>query len=307
PLRESAGRARKILESAARLATDSGAPVPARVAAARLLGYLPFDRAGEVYEKLLGNRHPIEVQSATIEAMSTRNNPRSAPILFERWSELGPSVRQEALNLLYRRTDTTTALLRQMKDGKINKALVDLERRWQLTRKRTGAARVESYRLAVELFGETSPDRREVLKKYKPALGLTGDPSAGREAFKKVCITCHRIGGEGFEVGPDITDVHSKSRETLLSDILDPNRAVDPRWINYALVTVDGRVTNGLILRETSEVVVLGRGDGEEEVLTRAEIRELRSSGLSLMPEGVENDLSLEDMADLLAFLKQQE
>jgi len=194
-----------------------------------------------------------------------------------------------------------TELLQRMKEGTINRSVVDVSQRWRLTRRKD-----ELGEMARELFGTVSANRKEIIEKYRPVLAEQGDAQAGRRVFKKICVNCHRIDGEGAQVGPDITDVRNKTREKLLSDILDPNRAVDPRWLDYLAGTKDGRTVGGLMVRQTGDAIVLRGPKGKEETLPRSEIELFRSTGKSLMPEGVEKEVSVDEMADLLAFLKQR-
>ena len=110
--------------------------------------------------------------------------------------------------------------------------------------------RDESIReLAATLFGTTiSANRREVAAKYAPAVAVAGNAERGRAVFKRVCAKCHRLGGEGTAIGPDITDVRNRPRDALLHDILDPNRKVEPRFMAYSVVTTRGRLFNGLFI-----------------------------------------------------------
>ncbi len=130
-----------------------------------------------------------------------------------------------------------------------------------------------------------------------------GDKAAGAAVFKKLCASCHRLGNEGVEVGPDLAALNDKSPEALLIAILDPNRAFEAKFANFTIATVDGRVLNGLIASESATAVTLRRQDGKEDVLLRSQIEEMTASGQSLMPEGLEKDLKPRDLADLIAFL----
>jgi putative heme-binding domain-containing protein len=132
---------------------------------------------------------------------------------------------------------------------------------------------------------------------------MHGDKSSGSTVFKKLCATCHRLGKEGVEVGPDLAGLNDKSPEALLIAILDPSRAFEAKFANFAIATVDGRVMNGLIAAESASAVTVRRQDGKEEVLLRSQIEEMTASSQSLMPEGLEKDLKPQDLADLIAFL----
>lgn len=132
---------------------------------------------------------------------------------------------------------------------------------------------------------------------------MKGDRAAGAVIFKKLCASCHRLGNEGVEVGPDLASLNDKSPEALLIAILDPNRAFEAKYAGFTIGTTDGRVVNGLIAGESATAVSLRRQDGKEDVLLRSDIDEIAATGQSLMPEGLEKDLKPSDMADLIAYL----
>ncbi len=122
--------------------------------------------------------------------------------------------------------------------------------------------------------------------------------------FLKTCATCHRVRGEGVEVGPNLATVAGRSPDNLLLHILDPNREVAPNCVNYNVVTTDGRTISGIIASESATALTLKRALGVTEVVPRGQIEAFASSGLSLMPEGLEKELTTQDLADLMAFVK---
>jgi putative heme-binding domain-containing protein len=203
--------------------------------------------------------------------------------------------------LLLLRKETTTALLQKMADGVISPAVVSIDQRLILLQNPDESIRTASS----SLFGGTvSANRKEVVDQYAKALELPGDVTRGAAVFQKTCSKCHRINGVGHNVGPDISDTRARARDALLYDILDPNRRVDPQFTECIIVTMDGQLMNGLLIAESSESVTLRQPVGREQALSRSSIEELKSSTKSLMPEGIEKDVSIEQMADLLAFLK---
>src|SRR2546423_943410 len=122
---------------------------------------------------------------------------------------------------------------------------------------------------------------------------LKADTVRGKMMFKKNCATCHRLENEGVEVGPDLLSaLRNKSKETLLVDILDPSREVDPRFINYLVTTKPGRLLTGIIAAETASSVTLRRAEKVEDTVLRGEIDEIQGTAQSLMPEGLEMQLS---------------
>jgi putative heme-binding domain-containing protein len=108
-------------------------------------------------------------------------------------------------------------------------------------------------------------------------------------------------------VGPDLSGIASRPREAVLADVLDPSRQVSPDFINYTLTTIDGKQSGGFIASETAASLTLRRAGEPDETVLRRQIKELRAEGKSLMPEGLEQGLTLQDMADLLSFLQKPE
>jgi putative heme-binding domain-containing protein len=154
------------------------------------------------------------------------------------------------------------------------------------------------------LLGDTAKTARsEIVTQYKPALELKSDTKRGLSVFQRECATCHLAGTTGQNVGPSIASIGVKRPDEYLVAILDPNREIDPRYLNYTVNTTDGRVTSGIIAAETATAVTLKRADGQTETILRSQIEELSSTGQSLMPEGVEQKVSQQEMADLIAFL----
>ncbi len=133
---------------------------------------------------------------------------------------------------------------------------------------------------------------------------MKADATRGRGVFEKRCSTCHKIGDVGVQFAPDISDSREKKPEQLLTDIIQPNRAIDSNYFSYTATTTDGRVHTGVLAAETSTSVTLKQQDGKSETLRRDEIEVLQNNGVSFMPEGLEKDIPMQDMADLISFIK---
>jgi putative heme-binding domain-containing protein len=149
-----------------------------------------------------------------------------------------------------------------------------------------------------------SRDLAKIITKYRSALDAKGNPEAGRAVFAKICATCHQAEGRGIDVGPNLATVTNRSGEDLLVHILDPNREVAPNFVNYNVATVPGRVISGIITDESANSITVKRPEGATDVIPRDQIEMIASTGLSLMPEGLEKGLSVQDFADLIAFVR---
>ena len=142
------------------------------------------------------------------------------------------------------------------------------------------------------------------MKKYQVVSELKGDAVQGATVFKTVCVACHSYIGQGMAVGPDLKAFYNKSASDFVTAILDPNAAVEPRYAAYILTTKDGRALTGVIANETATSIEVVMPGGVRENVLRGDLGEIRATGLSLMPDGLEQVLPPQGMADLIAFLK---
>jgi len=243
---------------------------------------------------------PTEVQTAALRALARLGDRTSAEAVVERWDRLGPTLRAAALDALVARAETAGVLLKAVEAGRIAPSQIAAEPRQRLMT--TGSP--ESRARAEAAFGSLRiGPRNVVLDAYNSARTTPGDPARGKVAFARACAVCHKLDGIGHEVGPDLAALTDRSPEALLIAILDPNREVDARYISYNAALKDGRVVAGLVAAETASAVTLKRQEGSSDVVLRGDLDELISSGKSLMPEGLENDLKPSDVADLIAYM----
>jgi putative heme-binding domain-containing protein len=134
-----------------------------------------------------------------------------------------------------------------------------------------------------------------------------GDAARGKQVFTKICAACHRVGGEGHEIGPNLAAMKARGPEAILVNVLDPNREVNPQYLSYLVRLLDGRTMTGMIAAETATGVTLRRAENLSDTVLRIDIDELKSTGQSLMPEGMERQIDQQQMADLLAYLQAAE
>ena len=142
-----------------------------------------------------------------------------------------------------------------------------------------------------------------MIRKYQAALKLTGDVTRGRTMFRKICAACHRLEGHGKAVGAELAGITDRGLDAVLLNVLDPNREVKPQFLSYVVATESGQIITGMITAESANSLTIQRSDGTVTTVLRREIDELNSTGLSFMPEGLEKQVSLQAMADLLSYL----
>jgi putative membrane-bound dehydrogenase-like protein len=293
-----------LFRRAAAIAADPKRDVPERATALRRLGYGPFDVAADALAAALGPQNPPELQAAAVRALAAQDHPRVAELLLAHWDSYGPTVRREAVEALCARPARLAKLLDAVEAKSVAPAQLEAARRAQLLRHSNATLRKRAQAL---LANVGSPDRRKVVEEYRSILDLPTDTARGKAVFQKNCITCHKLGDEGHDVGPDLRAVlGTKTPEALLVDILDPNREVDPRYVNYQVMTTGGRVITGLLAVETPASVTLRRADQAEDTILRSQIESMQATTQSLMPEELEKHLSKQDLADLIAYLRSQ-
>ncbi|MDZ4818132.1 MAG: c-type cytochrome, partial [Planctomycetota bacterium] len=139
---------------------------------------------------------------------------------------------------------------------------------------------------------------------YEAAITQQGDATKGALLFSQNCIVCHQMRGTGAQVGPELSGIASRPKGTLLVDILNPSKEVSPDFHNYVAITQQGQVFTGLLVADTEHSIRLRRQAGAEDTILRKDLDELRRNGQSVMPEGFEEKLAVQDMANLLEFLQ---
>jgi putative heme-binding domain-containing protein len=298
---QSAAELQGLVEGCMRVADNQEAEMATRVDCLRIVGQAPHLRKSvlKALQDYLAPAQDPRLQLAAIDALAERTQPEVAEMLLEGWRALTPALRARVLDVLLTRREWVAALLAAIKGQAIIASEIDATRRQTLTEYPDQELR----RLAAACFADSSTgERGKVVDRYAKSLPA-GDATRGLEVFKKQCAACHEFRGMGHQVGPDIAAVKDKSNDGLLREVLDPNRAVDQRYAEYVAITADGRVKNGILVEETSNAIKLRGQQGEQISLLRSELETLTSSGKSLMPEGLENQITQQDMADLLKFL----
>lgn len=282
-------------------AEKSGNPLDLRTEALRMYRWVPAPGASvPLLLELVSGSDPAEIKLAALETAGPFLTPEAAATLVAIYGTQTPTVRRAILDALLVTETGADAILSAVETKRIQVAEIEPTRTTRLSNHRNAALKQR----AAALFAAGNADRVAVLKQYEAALTLKGDELRGRAIFEKNCVTCHRIANIGVNVGPDIGDTRDKTPATLLTNILDPNKAVDNNYFGYTAVLSDGRVFTGIITAETSSSITLRQPEGKVETLLRTDLEELKASGQSLMPVGVEKNVTIEQMADLIAFLK---
>lgn len=296
------GRYQMWLAEALATATSSELPVAQRLEAVGVLSQLSGEEITKALISLLDPQTPPELQEAAARALAASGDQVAFDALLQKWRSLGPKPRREAIDRLTQSARGASVLLAGLEQQIVRPAELDRDKQQLLLK--FPDAKIKA--LATKLLEGAGSSRKEVLAQYQPALELEGDAIRGKAVYAKICIQCHRAGNEGHAVGPDLASVQNKSPDDLLIAILDPNRESLPIYISYTALTLQGTVATGIIAAESGSSLTLRRAEAKEDVILRDQLDELLSNGVSLMPEGMEKDLTPQQIADVIAFIKAQ-
>ncbi len=278
------------------------APAGEQLQAIRLLGRGIDRRADDIARlaALLAPQTPAELQGAAVGQLGLLRDAAVPGVLLRGWQSYGPAIRGRVLDTLLQREAGVQAVLDALDRKQMLLLDVDAVHRQRLLEDKASAVRER----AAKLFASAvNADRQKVVEAHKAVLQLQGDSNRGAQVFAKICATCHVLGNVGHKVGPDLASLGDKSPASLLIAILDPNRAVEARYVNYVAVTKTGLTFVGVLANESSNSVTLVASEGKEQTISRSDLEELVSSNKSAMPEGLEKDLKPQDLADVIAFV----
>jgi len=277
---------------------DAEAAEDLRIAAIGLVGRNAGSRAEELpgLAALLVPQTPGSVQAAAVARLAQVGDEKQIPgLLLSGWASHGPALRSQILSALLSRGPWTAALLDAVEQGAVLPGDLDAA-----TRHKDAALKARAEKL---LAASGTADRRQVLEAFAAALTLPGDAAAGAVVFKNKCANCHKQEGVGHEVGPNLASLTNKQAGPLLESILDPSRAVESKYMNYIATTDAGLALSGILFEESGSSLTLLAPEGKRQVILRKDLEELRSTGKSLMPDGLEKDLRPQDLANLLKYL----
>ncbi len=198
--------------------------------------------------------------------------------------------------------DMLTALLTAY--PKHEAALADDAKQWQAKLKDLLKSNTTN-KAPIQIITNHNPDRDKVVKQYAAVAGLTGDAAHGHTLYKTVCFACHKLKGEGNEIGPDLGTVAGKPTDQIVEAIMDPSRAIEARYLAQTIKLKDGREVIAMVAEETANSLTLRTAAGTEVVL-KGDVLSRAGSNKSVMPDGLESILKPQDVADVIAWIREK-
>jgi putative membrane-bound dehydrogenase-like protein len=265
-----------------------------------LLAASRSDAAKRLSLQMLESADPSLCRVA-IKTSSAHNASELTAWMLSNFASCVPEVRNEIFASLRNNPMRLSRLVDRLESGSMSIKLLDAV---QVQSLKSVTQPELSTRIANILANSVQSNRQQVIDEYTKVLGsVDSDPIRGKAIFAKNCSACHRLDSVGTVVGPDISDSREQTYDKLLIAILDPNRAIDANYFRYLARTEDGLVVEGLLRDANAQTITLQNQTGSI-VVQRSELEELKSSGVSLMPEGIEVQISHQEMADLLWYIK---
>lgn len=295
----------ELFEGAVAVALDGTAAREERARAIAVLGHTEFARGVARLSPLLDARQPPELQLQVVRALERSGDPRGAEMLVrpEFWNRCTPPIREAVVGALLGKPAPAKVLLAAVRRGDVRATEISSVRRGQLQRHAHAELRAEAKELFQALEGG---DRMAVYQEYRALLQTPADPARGAAVYERACSACHTFRGVGGKVGPDLSGVRNQPADALLLHILVPNYEVAPAYQTVSVTTSDGRTTSGWLVAETGSSVTLRTAAGSEETILRSTMASLTAVGVSLMPDGLEQTMTRDEMMSLLAYLKSE-
>ncbi len=302
------GYARNITDNLFRELDDTQRSEADRIdAARRLVQFRPADRdsASAILSRIQPQTEP-NLAVGLVAALGAAQLDDLGALILTEWENWSPLVRRQSIETLLSRRLWAESLVGALDRGELQVSDLTLEQRTALANHPD--ARLRDQAVAIFARGGAMPnaDRQAVLEEYLAAAHSTGDAARGKLVFTESCAKCHRHSGEGHDIGPELTGMAVHPKEELLVHILDPNRSVESNFRMYHVQTIDGLTLSGMLVSESRTSIELVNSQGERKTVLREEIEDLRGSRLSVMPEGIEKELTVAQMTDLLEYLTQR-
>ncbi len=289
------------------LAIDNKATVTTRVEALQLLAEVASPAGVQPLLKLLASSAPLPLRLAALDALPSFEDEQIATVLLTRYPTLEPKLQTKACDVLLSRKPWAHRLLEAVDRGLFAAKDISVEQLRLVSLHQDSAldALVKKHWGTVQ--GGTPEERLAEMRRINNDLRAgKGDAAAGKPLFVKHCGTCHKLFGEGNQIGPELTHANRKNTDELLSTIVSPSAVIRKEFLSFLVQTIDGRVLSGLLVDQTPSSVTLLSAKNERTTIARDKIETINESPTSLMPENLLNDLKPQEVRDLFSYLQSE-
>ncbi len=295
------------IDKALKMVADTKTDNQKRLDLIQIFGEVKVPECVPVLLNIIKNSSDLQMQIASISALQQYPDESIGKVVTAQYPEMSDDLRSAAQTLVSIRKPWTLEFLTALDVGKINKDTVPIE----TARKMTVYSDAGISGLITKHFGSISGATTEEMQKQIAAqtqILQSGkeDPDryAGEKLFQKNCGKCHKLFGEGGEIGPDLTAFKRDDVARMLVNIVNPSAEIREGFETFLVVTEDGRTVNGFLADQDNNVIVMRSADGQSITIERENIDEMLPQKKSLMPEGLLDKLSEKEVRDLFSYLR---
>ncbi|MDA1016490.1 MAG: HEAT repeat domain-containing protein [Planctomycetota bacterium] len=293
------------IDEALKSITDTKAATAKRIELIRIFAEVRKPESISVLTELAAGNQPVDVRAASLTSLQSYDNPEIATDVIAMYAKLPVDLRANAVTLLTSRKASTQALLKAVDAGQVDPdsiaiagvrkmLLHDDEDVRKLVRKHWG-----------DVAGSTTEQMRKKIEGLTDVISkASGNPYVGKVLYLNSCGKCHRLFTDGGEIGPDLTSFKRDDLQRMLLNVVNPNAEIREGFENHLVVTEAGRIANGFLADQDNQVVVLRGADGQNIVIPRADIDVMKALPQSVMPEGLLDKLTDQQVRDLFAYLR---
>lgn len=290
-----------LVQTAKQVSNNSNSDALFRADALRIIARTNADQHLELFNDILLNEKNTEIRSAAIDAFDYTTGTAALHQLMSLWPNLLPDERNKCIGIIVKKDEGKILLLTAIQSNEINTTSIPWPRKVQLLNSYNSEVR----ELARSVLSGNELSTDSIWNEYKTSLSLIGSALSGENIFKRSCGICHQKSGtNGIAFGPDLASLQNRSKSALLLDILQPNRSIADGYEFWQLELNSGNNVSGIIISEGPSSLTIKMVGGQEQTIDRNDIKSLHASENSVMPTNLQTQISQQQMADLLAYLK---
>ena len=296
---------KEAIEQGLKRVLDAKAPLDDRQQLCLLLGEIREPRSVALLLDVVRGAQPAPLKRSALAALENFRDEKIGAQLVDLYARLPVDVKEDAQSLLSSRKEWARAWLEAVEAGKIGaKTIPETALKKALLHKDDRIASLVKKHWG-DIKGATTAQMQKEIERLMPVVSSgAGSPYVGKKLFTQHCAACHFLHNHGGAVGPDLTPFKRDDVKTLLINIINPSAEIREGFENHLVYTESGRVITGVLLEKDARVVVLRTAEGQKVALPKEEIAEMRVLGTSLMPEGLLNGLTDQQVRDLFAYLR---
>jgi putative heme-binding domain-containing protein len=295
----------EAVAKALKIIADPKADAGERLQYVQILGEARQPQATDVLARVAVDSSDDGLKMAALGALQGYDSPQLGGIVLAAYPGYTDDVRSVAQTLLASRKAWALALVAAVEAGKIDRSSLPLDVVRKLTVHREPGLAERVAKLWGHVDGATTADMREQIARLQKTLKAgTGTPYAGKKLFSATCAKCHRLFTDGGQIGPDLTSFKRDDVTNMLTNIVNPSAEVREGFETYVAVTGDGRVVSGFLADRDNRMIVLRGIDGQNVALEQDDLEQFERQKRSLMPEGLLQKMTDQQIRDLFAYLR---